>query len=184
MNLLPLSHLSTRPDEVVGQALLGNWIVMHAELRGIRASKPTKVPADFAEAIGWATAAFEMDELKHMPVARALSLAANGKFERAGRLIREVMEREGEQAIQRQLAAIGARARAQRKDFSERGNASKKATVTQNHSKWLSIGKRLRDKHPHKSNAWLAKEIARESGHKESTIRAALPKLGLQRKES
>jgi hypothetical protein len=80
-------------------------------------------------------------------------------------------------------AELGNRLRIQRGTFSSRGNASKRKTADEKAQKWLKIGAPIRNDHPSNSNTWLAKQIANKSGDKESTIRAAIPALGLQKKK-
>jgi hypothetical protein len=79
-------------------------------------------------------------------------------------------------------AAIGEIVRAQRREFSALGNPTKKKNAAAKERTWRDIGTPLRLNHPEASNLWLAKQIAAKSGGKCSTIRAALAKLGLQKK--
>lgn len=83
-----------------------------------------------------------------------------------------------------QSAAIGDAVRDQRRQYSARGNATKKEKAAKNAQTWLDIGAPLRGSHPGASNTWLARQIANRSGDKESTIRAALAELGLQKKKT
>lgn len=80
-------------------------------------------------------------------------------------------------------AALGDRVRTQRRTFFASGNASKKKTAEINRAKWRSMGQSLRLKRPGASDSWLAREIASKCGDKESTIRAAIPALGLKKKK-
>jgi hypothetical protein len=74
-------------------------------------------------------------------------------------------------------AALGEKTRAQRRTYSELGNANKKKQAEEKKAAWLAIGTPLRARHPNKSDAWLAREIARnpEARASASTIRQALP---------
>src|ERR1700730_9398294 len=81
-------------------------------------------------------------------------------------------------------AELGQRIRTHRRTYSHLGNAAKKQTATKKAQNWLAIGKPLRDRHPTKSNSWLAGEIARNCGDKVSSIRAAVSRLGLQKKRT
>lgn len=78
-------------------------------------------------------------------------------------------------------AALGNRVRDQRRTFSSRANASKKEAAAEKARRWQQIGAPLRTRYPGRSNSWLAMEIARKSGDKVSSIRVALPALGLKK---
>jgi hypothetical protein len=79
------------------------------------------------------------------------------------------------------FAAIGERTSAQRRQYSELGNESKKRAATENERIWLAIGQPLRQQYPDRSDLWLAKQIARLSDGNASTIRAALSRLNLKK---
>jgi hypothetical protein len=81
-------------------------------------------------------------------------------------------------------AVIGNRSRMHQRTLPKLGNAAKKKQALEKRRKWKAIGTALRSKHPEKPNTWLAKQIARESGGKESSIRSAIPSLGLEKKKN
>ncbi len=83
-------------------------------------------------------------------------------------------------------AVLGERTRAQRREYSKRSNQGKKKLAAEKREAWLAIGKPLRARSPGKSNTWLAGEICRnpKADASVSTIRQALPSLGLQKKKT
>jgi len=85
------------------------------------------------------------------------------------RAIRELAGRDSE---------LGNRLRLQRQKFSNRGNASKRKNAATRAGEWLKLGEPIRAQHPDKPNSWVAREIARKSGYKESTIRATMSPRG------
>jgi hypothetical protein len=174
----PVDFLS-RSDEVVGEALLGWWIGFQLERRGFDVSN---LPQDLAERVTAATQPLESDEVRNMPLARALSLSARGEFARAGKMLRQIVLNGANDLVRDQAADLGRKIRKQRREYSKRGNAKKALESTRRREKWRSKGVPIRVKNPHKSNAWLAKEIARLTGDNPNSIRVAIPSMGLSKK--
>ena len=81
-------------------------------------------------------------------------------------------------------AALGEKTRDQRRTFSTLGNSTKKTVAADKARKWFAIGKPLREKHPEKPDTWLATQIARACGDKAGTIRSAIKKLGLSKRNT
>jgi hypothetical protein len=82
------------------------------------------------------------------------------------------------------IAALGNRVQRDRRALPKQGNAAKKQAALARESKWTAIGGPLRGNHPYKSDTWLAEMIARRTGDNKSTIRAAIPRLGLTKKKT
>jgi hypothetical protein len=172
-------ELLARPDEAVGKALLGWWIGFQLERAGFDAKK---LPREVAERLVEATQRLERDDIGTMPLARAVSLAASGEFERAGRMFRQIILDGGNQQVRDQAAAFGLKIRAQRREYSRKGNANKILDASARREKWRAAGTPIRAKNPGESDSWLARQIARLTGDNANSIRAAIPSLGLGKK--
>lgn len=183
MSLPPFPDLSTRSDDEAGKALLGWWIGYQLEARGVPILAGQRIPRQLGQRCAEATKRLESDDLHDIPLTTALRWAASGEFQRAGKLLKELVLSEGQQIVIERLAQLGSRVRTQRRRYSRLGNDEKRRAAEEKAARWREIGKPLRTKNPGKSNSWLAEQIATKSpGDKVSTIRAALPKLGLSKK--
>lgn len=78
-------------------------------------------------------------------------------------------------------SAFGRHIQQQRQLQSLAMNEDKKVQARAKEQNWLAIGRPLRTARPVASDRWLAEQIAKRSSDPASTIRAALPRLGLSR---
>jgi hypothetical protein len=165
-----------RPDAEVGQLLLQLWTAFQLERRGVlNFSMKMGLAKDCVKA----TQSLETDNIDNMPLTKAMNLASRGELARAGRMLKELITKGAHEIVLQRRAELGSKIRSQRRQYSKQGNAAKKKRAAEKHATWIEIGKILREQHPAKSDKWLAAEIARKTGDKAATIRAALADLGL-----
>ena len=173
MTLPPLSSdLLKQSDEIAGRELYDRWIRFQAE--------KYRVPITLAGAgIAAATASMDTDRIDNIALVKALSLAANGDFARAGKLIKEYVLSLGQREVLERRAKLGTRIRKRSREAAKRLNDSKSKAKADKEHRWREIGEPIRAKHPWKSNSWLAEQIAKKTGDKMQTVRKAIPRLGL-----
>ena len=169
-------------DEDYAKASLGWFMAIHAERHGLDVRKAADIPPEFAESVRISVAASETDGVEDMAWVKALSLAAAGQWDRAGKLLRQFVVNAAKTTRQQELAQLGGKVRKQRRKYSEQGNATKKAAAKKDRSEWLKVGEPLRRDYPTRSDSWLAQKISALTGANASTIRAALGELGLKKK--
>jgi hypothetical protein len=175
-------YLNGPDDEALGKALLACWMGDQLESQGIDLRQ---IPRAAAERLVEATLPLERDDVEMMPYARALSLVTQGEYARGGKVFRDAVSAEAVRANEAGAAKLGTRIRKQRREYSKKGNEKRAADAERKRQEWLKIGKPLRAKHPDKSNSWLAAEIAKKfPGTKKSSIRVAIPSLGLSRQQN
>jgi len=211
MSIPPLPEdILSWSDDAAGRALGECWSQYQAQKNGVRMTPfaaplvdiwllvalvgPVAAAASLAhieqaiaaaarQAIDTATSQMRTDEVRKLPLVKALRLAAKGKFERAGKMLKQIIDDRARQIRTERSAELGARVRTQRRKYSKRGNDSKKREAERKAQRWLEIGQALRAKNPEKSDSWLAAQIAAKTGDKKSTIRAAIPRLDLGRRK-
>lgn len=178
--VVPLvSALLHESDEVLSKQLLELWISYQAARRGVKG----EIPPEVREAIISATRSMDTDETRNMAVAKALSTAARGEFARSGKLLRQLML-EGAVSINlltelERQAEVGRRFRERQKESARRLGRLRKEESAHIHERWYAAAVELREKNPHLSNNDIAKKLEQRGLGRQSTIRQALPKLGL-----
>jgi hypothetical protein len=165
-----------RPDVEVGHLLLQLWTAFQLEQRDVlNFSMRMGLAKDCVKA----TQSLETDDLNKMALVKALGLASRGEVQRAGHVFKQLILNGGREILLQRRAELGSRIRSQRRRYSQQGNDAKKKHAAEKRGGWLTIGKSLREQHPTKSDKWPAVEIAKKTGDKAATIRAALADLGL-----
>ena len=175
----PVGSIAQCSDERAGKILLGYWIGFQAELRGI---DPATVPRNWAETLVSASRQLDTDELQTLPVTKAVRLASDGEWTRAGKLLRQIIDDGAIAAQNSKFARAHIRFYEKQRVSANRGTKVRLENANTARRNWLMIGGPLRKAHPMWSAARLATEIARKTGNNATTIRLALPSLNLSRR--
>ena len=118
-------------------------------------------------------------------VRRAMRLAADGQYERAGALLRKYTEAQFKAQERARLAEVGAKLSAGLEISRAKAKKVRKDAAQSRHQEWQRIGMPLRTARPDMPDSQLADTIAARSGRPESrhAIRKVLAALGLKRRK-
>lgn len=166
---LPLpDDFQQRTDEELGRWLVASWGAFQAERVGIPRSA---ISPEWIEALIRATVADEVDSVEHAALDSALRKACNGKFERAGAMLRAIVQDGAIEIVKDDLARTGARVR---KPFAE-SNHERSAESSKREEAWQARAADLwaMPQHAKKNNSDIARLIDPEQWN---TIRRKIKK--------